>query len=176
MPPRSRSWRHSSTASTPSGSSPRSREYNAAVDEGRPFDPARKDGRRTRGLAVEKTNWANRIDRAPFRAYAVTCGITFTYGGLAIDPRARVLDEAGEPIPGLYAAGELVGGLFWDNYPGGAGLMAGVGVRPARRHRRRRRVVASGLRALIHSAPLSKSGRSIASHDGRGACRAGRIG
>jgi tricarballylate dehydrogenase len=101
-------------------------QYNAAVDEGRPFDPARKDGRRTRGLAVEKTNWANRIDRAPFRAYAVTCGITFTYGGLAIDPRSRVLDEAGKPIPGLYAAGELVGGLFWDNYPGGAGLMAGA--------------------------------------------------
>jgi tricarballylate dehydrogenase len=101
-------------------------EYNAAVDESRPFDPARKDGRRTHGLAVEKTNWANRIDRPPFRAHAVTCGITFTYGGLAIDARSRVLDEANRPIPGLYAAGELVGGLFWDNYPGGAGLMAGA--------------------------------------------------
>jgi tricarballylate dehydrogenase len=101
-------------------------DYNAAVDESRPFDPARKDGRRTRGLAIDKTNWANRIDRPPFRGYAVTCGITFTYGGLAIDARSRVLDEAGRPIPGLYGAGELVGGLFWDNYPGGAGLMAGA--------------------------------------------------
>jgi tricarballylate dehydrogenase len=100
--------------------------YNAAVDHTRPFDPARKDGRRTLGLAIDKTNWANPIDRAPFRAYAVTCGITFTYGGLAIDSRARVLDQADRPIPGLYAAGELVGGLFWDNYPGGAGLMAGA--------------------------------------------------
>jgi tricarballylate dehydrogenase len=76
--------------------------------------------------AVDETNWANRIDRPPFRGYAVTCGITFTYGGLAIDARSRVLDEAGRPIPGLYGAGELVGGLFWDNYPGGAGLMAGA--------------------------------------------------
>jgi tricarballylate dehydrogenase len=101
------------------------RGYNAAVDERTPFDPAIKDGRRTRGLAIDKTNWANPLDRPPFAAFAVTCGITFTYGGLAIDARARVLDEAGRPIPGLFAAGELVGGLFWDNYPGGAGLMAG---------------------------------------------------
>ena len=101
------------------------REWNAAVDERTPFDPAVKDGRRTHGLAIDKTNWANPIDRPPFAAFAVTCGITFTYGGLAIDARARVLDENGKPIPGLYAAGELVGGLFWDNYPGGAGLMAG---------------------------------------------------
>jgi tricarballylate dehydrogenase len=102
------------------------RDYNAAIDASRPFDPAIKDGRRTRGLAVEKTNWANPIDRPPFVAFAVTCGITFTYGGLAIDGRARVIDEAGRAVPGLYAAGELVGGLFWDNYPGGAGLMAGA--------------------------------------------------
>ena len=101
------------------------REFNSAVDERTAFDPARKDGRRTRGLALDKTNWANPIDRPPFARYAVTCGITFTYGGLAIDARARVLDEACRPIPRLYAAGELVGGLFWDNYPGGAGLMAG---------------------------------------------------
>ena len=100
--------------------------FNAAVDDGRPFDPAVKDGRRTHGLAIDKTNWANPIDRPPFVAYAVTCGITFTYGGLEIDVAGRVRDEAGAPIPGLYAAGELVGGLFWDNYPGGAGLMAGA--------------------------------------------------
>jgi tricarballylate dehydrogenase len=100
--------------------------FNAAVDTGRAFDPAVKDGRRTRGLPLDKTNWANPIDRPPFVAYGVTCGITFTYGGLAIDTGGRVLDEAHRPIPGLYAAGELVGGLFWDNYPGGAGLMAGA--------------------------------------------------
>ena len=55
----------------------------------------------------------------------MTCGITFTFGGLKIDGQARVLDTSDLPIPGLYAAGELVGGLFYENYPGGAGLMAG---------------------------------------------------
>jgi tricarballylate dehydrogenase len=56
----------------------------------------------------------------------VTCGITFTFGGLRIDGAARVLDTDLEPIPGLYAAGELVGGLFYFNYPGGTGLMSGA--------------------------------------------------
>ena len=56
----------------------------------------------------------------------VTCGITFTFGGLRIDPRAAVLDTAGERIPGLFAAGELVGGIFYGNYLGGAGLMSGA--------------------------------------------------
>ena len=39
---------------------------------------------------------------------------------------ARVVDRAGRPLPGLYAAGELVGGLFFHNYPGGSGLTAGA--------------------------------------------------
>jgi tricarballylate dehydrogenase len=58
--------------------------------------------------------------------FAVTCGITFTFGGLRITPEAAVLDLEDRPIPGLYAAGELVGGLFYHNYPGGSGLMAGA--------------------------------------------------
>ncbi|MGH6917509.1 MAG: FAD-binding protein, partial [Geminicoccaceae bacterium] len=61
-----------------------------------------------------------------FEAYQVTCGITFTFGGLRIDGAAQVLDTDLEPIPGLYAAGELVGGLFYFNYPGGTGLMSGA--------------------------------------------------
>jgi tricarballylate dehydrogenase len=56
----------------------------------------------------------------------VTTGITFTFGGLKIDDAARVIDCEQRAIPGLYAAGELVGGLFNHNYPGGAGLMAGA--------------------------------------------------
>ncbi len=99
--------------------------YNAAVRADIPFDPNVKDGRRTEGLAVAKSNWANTIDTPPFEAYAVTCGITFTFGGLRIDTQARVLDRDLEPIPGLHAAGELVGGLFYFNYPGGTGLMSG---------------------------------------------------
>lgn len=100
-------------------------EYNDAVDEESEFNPNIKDGRRTDGLKVNKTNWANRIDQGPFEAYAVTCGITFTFGGLRIDPESRVLDTDMEPIPGLYAAGELVGGIFYFNYPGGSGLTNG---------------------------------------------------
>ena len=102
------------------------RAYNAAVRGDVAFDPSVKDGRCTEGLAVPKSNWANAIDEPPFEAYAVTCGITFTFGGLRIDRQARVMDSDLVPIPGLYAAGELVGGLFYTNYPGGAGLMAGA--------------------------------------------------
>ena len=100
--------------------------YNAAVDTGTPFNPNVKDGRGTKGLAVDKTNWANTVDEGPFEAYAVTCGITFTFGGLRIDPAsAQVIDTDMRPMHGLYAAGELVGGVFYFNYPGGSGLTSG---------------------------------------------------
>jgi len=99
-------------------------EFNAAVQPG-PFDPTIKDGKRTVGLTPPKSNWALPLDSPPFLAFAVTCGITFTFGGVRIDRQARVLDRAGRPIPGLHAAGELVGGLFYHNYPGGAGLARG---------------------------------------------------
>jgi len=101
-------------------------EYNAAVNTDVPFNPNIKDGRGTEGLAIKKSNWANTLDEGPFEAYAVTCGVTFTFGGLRITPSAEVLDTDMNPIPGLFAAGELVGGLFYSNYPGGTGLMAGA--------------------------------------------------
>jgi tricarballylate dehydrogenase len=100
--------------------------YNAAVKQEIPFNPNVKDGRRTTGLPVDKTNWANTIDEPPFHGYAVTCGVTFTFGGLRIDTETHVMDVLGEPIPGLYAAGELVGGIFYFNYPGGTGLTNGA--------------------------------------------------
>ena len=99
--------------------------YNAAVND-TPFNPNVKDGRSTVGLAIPKSNWANVIDTPPFEAYAVTCGITFTFGGVKIDTDARVISTEGEVIPGLYAAGEMTGGLFYFNYPGGTGLMNGA--------------------------------------------------
>lgn len=55
----------------------------------------------------------------------MTCGLTFTFGGVKISGEGEVEDMAGMPIPGLYAAGEIVGGLFYHNYPGGTGLTAG---------------------------------------------------
>jgi tricarballylate dehydrogenase len=100
--------------------------YNRAVMTEVQFNPNVKDGRGTRGLSIPKSNWANTIDQPPFEAYAVTCGLTFTFGGLKIDTSARVIDTDGGPIPGLFAAGELVGGIFYFNYPGGTGLMNGA--------------------------------------------------
>jgi tricarballylate dehydrogenase len=101
------------------------KRYNAAVCTDIPFNPNVKDGRRTEGLEVNKSNWANTLDTPPFEAYAVTCGITFSFGGLKINTDAQVISSDGEPVPGLYAAGELVGGIFWFNYPGGSGLTNG---------------------------------------------------
>jgi len=75
---------------------------------------------------LNKTNWANTLDTPPFKAYPVTCGITFTYGGLKVDEKAAVLNEKNEPIEGLFACGELVGGVFYHGYPGGSGLTSGA--------------------------------------------------
>jgi tricarballylate dehydrogenase len=102
------------------------KKYNAAVRTDIPFNPNVKDGRRTEGLEVNKTNWANTLDTPPFEAYAVTCGITFSFGGLKISTEAEVISSDGAPIPGLFAAGELVGGIFYFNYPGGTGLTNGA--------------------------------------------------
>jgi len=100
-------------------------EFNASVRRDVPFDPTVRDGR-SAPLALPKSNWANPIETPPFYAYPVTCGITFTFGGLRADESARVLDESGAVIPGLYVCGEMLGGLFSGNYPGGSGLTAGA--------------------------------------------------
>ncbi len=101
-------------------------EYNQAVDEGIPFDPTILDGKRTQGLRLNKTNWANRLDKPPFKAYPVCCGITFTYGGLKVNEKAAVVHKNGQPVKGLFACGELVGGVFFNGYPGGSGLTSGA--------------------------------------------------
>lgn len=100
------------------------KKYNESVKVEVPFNPNIKDGRGTVGLDVPKTNWANTIEEGPFEAYKVTCGITFTYGGLRINSQCEVLDTSDRSIPGLYAAGELVGGIFYFSCPGGTGLLA----------------------------------------------------
>lgn len=102
-------------------------EFNAAArnaSEG--FDPTQKDGLCSRGLTPEKTNWALKLDKPPFYAYTATGGITFTFGGLKVDESARVIGTDWRPIPGLHACGEMVGGLFYDNYPAGTGLVSGA--------------------------------------------------
>jgi tricarballylate dehydrogenase len=100
--------------------------FNAATVEGE-FDPFSKDGLKANpnGQPV-KSNWALPVNEGPFTCYRVTCGITFTYGGLKIDEEARVVDKAGRVMKGLYATGELAGGFFYHNYPAGSGLVRGA--------------------------------------------------
>lgn len=100
-------------------------EYNASIDEAVAFNPNVLDGRSASGITPPKSNWANPLDAPPFEAYAITCGITFSFGGVRINTNAEVLDDGGDAIAGLYAAGEMAAGIFFFNYPGGSGLTAG---------------------------------------------------
>ncbi|OZM81423.1 FAD-dependent tricarballylate dehydrogenase TcuA [Pseudonocardia sp. MH-G8] len=99
-------------------------EFNAAVRRDVPLDLAVKDGRAA-DVDPPKSNWAIPLETAPYYAFPVTCGITFTFGGLRADTSGRVLDADGAPLPGLFVCGEMLGGLFSGNYPGGSGLTAG---------------------------------------------------
>jgi tricarballylate dehydrogenase len=104
------------------------REFNAAVQPGK-YDPNRYqlDGKGTAGISPPKSNYALTIDKPPFEAWPVRCGITFTFGGLMIEPQTgQVQHVAGRPVPGLYAAGEMVGGLFIGAYASGSGMMSGA--------------------------------------------------
>jgi tricarballylate dehydrogenase len=91
-------------------------EFNAACRSDVVMDPRRLDGKCTIGILPKKSNWAEPIARGPFRAYPITAGITFTFGGLQVDERARVINTSHQPIRGLYASGDIVG-LFFHNYP-----------------------------------------------------------
>jgi tricarballylate dehydrogenase len=100
-------------------------EYNGAVQPGE-LDLDRLDGKGTSGITPPKSNWALPLDRPPFVAVPVTGGITFTFGGLKVDGSARVIDTAGRVIEGLYAAGELMGEVFYYNYPGATSVIRGA--------------------------------------------------
>jgi succinate dehydrogenase/fumarate reductase flavoprotein subunit len=81
------------------------------------WDPAVKDGVSTASsLELPKSNWARTIDQPPFVAVKVATGITFTFGGLSIDSNtAGVISSGGhKTITGLFATGEIVGGLFYS--------------------------------------------------------------
>lgn len=101
-------------------------DYNGAIQRPELFDLSRLDGCATSGIFPPRSNWARAIEEPPFEAYHVTCGITFTYGGVKVDQEARVLDTAERPIPGLFATGEILGGLYYGNCPGGTGLTVGA--------------------------------------------------
>ncbi len=91
-------------------------EFNAACRADVAFDPRVLDGKGTIGITPKKSNWAEPIDQPPYRAYQITAGVTFTFGGIAVDSNARVLNSADQPIRGLYASGDVIG-LFFHNYP-----------------------------------------------------------
>ena len=101
------------------------KEYNGAVQPGE-FNAFRPDGKEAVGITPPRRNWALPLDLAPFEGFAVTCGMTFCYGGLQIAAQGEVLHTRDRVIPGLYAAGEMVGGLWAWNYPSGGGMMAGA--------------------------------------------------
>jgi tricarballylate dehydrogenase len=99
--------------------------FNESVDRSSPLDIAVRDGRAATATPP-KSNWAIALERPPFYAFPVTCGITFTFGGLRADVHGRVLDNSGRVLPGLFVCGEMLGGLFSGNYPGGTGLTSGA--------------------------------------------------
>lgn len=100
-------------------------EFNAAVQDGR-LDYTILDGKGTKGITPPKSNWALPIDTPPYYAFPVGPAITFTFGGLRVNTRGEVLDQNDGTIPGLFAAGEMVGGIYYHNYPGGSGLTSGM--------------------------------------------------
>lgn len=95
--------------------------YNAAISPGE-TDRTIRDGKATVGIEPPKSNWATPIEEGPFIAYPLTCAITFTFGGIRSDSRARVLRRDGTPIEGLYAAGEVTG-LYYREYPAGTSVL-----------------------------------------------------
>lgn len=113
------------------------KEYNAAVylsqaeSPEKRWDPAVRDGvstqSSTRKLALAKSNWALPLDQGPFLAVKVCCGVTFTFGGLAVNPETTaVVSTSNREVTGLFCVGEMLGGLFYGNYPGGSGLTSGA--------------------------------------------------
>ena len=99
-------------------------DYNAACVPG-DYRPLELDGVATRGLHPPKTNWALPIDEAPFHAYPIISANVFTFGGVKVDSGARVLNSDGEPILGLYAAGEIIG-TYYGNYTGATSVLKGL--------------------------------------------------
>lgn len=106
------------------------RRENSSVE----WDPSIKDGLSTQSslkkLEIPKSNWALPLDKdeGPFLAIKISTGITFTFGGLKVDPEtAQIISSStGSPVQGMYCVGEMMGGLFYKNYPGGSGLTSGT--------------------------------------------------
>jgi tricarballylate dehydrogenase len=100
--------------------------YNAACPLAGTFDPLVLDGLATEsGLIPRKSNWSRPLTQPPFLAYPIICGNCFTFGGLKVNSNSQVLNADGEPIPGLYAAGETIG-LYYGTYTGATSVLRGA--------------------------------------------------
>jgi tricarballylate dehydrogenase len=100
-------------------------DYNNACRVGT-FDHTSLDDCHTEGVAPAKTHWARPIDTAPFYAYALKPGVTFTYLGLKTDETAAV--RFGDvPSPNLFVAGEMMAGnVLGKGYTAGVGMSIGT--------------------------------------------------
>lgn len=100
--------------------------FNAACPAAGSFDPLQTDGlATTNGLQPLKSNWSRPINRPPYQAFPLMCGNCFTFGGIKVDPNAQVLNADGEPMPGLYAAGETMG-IYYGAYTGSTSVLRGA--------------------------------------------------
>ena len=100
-------------------------EFNQAVQIGE-LDLDHLDGKRTAGIIPPKSNWAMPLDTSPYTAVPVTGGVTFTFGGLKVNETAQVINTQDRIIPGLYVAGELMGEIYYYNYPGATSVIRGA--------------------------------------------------
>jgi tricarballylate dehydrogenase len=98
--------------------------FNTACRPGQ-YDPLRLDGLAAAGIQPRKSNWAIPINSPPYLCYPVIAGNVFTFGGLKVNRNAQVLTNDGEPICGLYAAGETMG-IYFGNYTGSTSVLRGA--------------------------------------------------
>ena len=95
--------------------------YNNACRDG-VWRPLELDGLATQGLTPPKSNWAVPLVEKPFHAYPIISSNVFTFGGLKVDTGARVVNRDGDPIPGLFAAGETIG-MYYGTYTGATSVL-----------------------------------------------------
>ena len=99
--------------------------FNKAVQSGN-YNPHKLDGKKVKNIFPSRSNWALPLDNPPYLAYPVICGMTFCYGGLKTSINGELINKNGDIINVLYAVGEMLGGLWHNNYPSGGGMMAGA--------------------------------------------------
>ncbi|OYZ98368.1 MAG: hypothetical protein B7X99_11730 [Rhizobiales bacterium 17-65-6] len=100
--------------------------FNGAIVPGGSFDHTVLDDCRTEGLTPPKSHWARPIDTAPYYAYPVRPGITFTYLGVKVTKEARMLMADGRPAANMFAAGEIMSGnVLGRGYAAGIGMTIG---------------------------------------------------